>query len=208
MQEMLALIGSLTIVFLVGYLLAKAFGRKSVLDARQRRIPVENARVRFKTGSAVYRSRLISYDDKQWVFAAPMQRDSYIPVPVGEECVCEVVARGGVLLFTSKVIARQSQEGRIVIEAPVSTKLKNRRDDARRIDLPMRLLVGNNGGEVLDVSSNGARVKLNGFQKEGQTVRVDLPDGESRAGTVIESTHDSVGSTVRLSFDRPIQLPD
>ncbi|MEI7577161.1 MAG: flagellar brake protein [Armatimonadota bacterium] len=205
---MLALIGSLTIVFLVGYLLAKAFGRKSVLDARQRRTPVDNARVRFKTSSAVYRSRLISHDDKQWVFAAPMQRDSYIPVPVGEECVCEVVARGGVLLFTSKVIARQSQEGRIVIEAPVNPKLRNRRDDARRIDIPMTLLVGNHGGEVLDLSTNGAKVKLSGFQKEGQTVRVDLPDGESRAGTVIESTHDSIGSTVRISFDRPIHLPD
>lgn len=137
-----------------------------------------------------------------------MQRDSYIPVPVGEECVCEVVARGGVLLFTSKVIARQSQEGRIVIEAPVNPKLRNRRDDARRIDIPMTLLVGNHGGEVLDLSTNGAKVKLSGFQKEGQTVRVDLPDGESRAGTVIESTHDSIGSTVRISFDRPIHLPD
>lgn len=208
MQDMLALIGSLTIVFLVGFLLAKAFGRKSALDAQQKRTPVDNARVRFKTGSAVYRSRLISFGNEQWVFAAPMQRDSYIPVPVGEECVCEVVARGGVLIFTSKVIARQSKEGRIVIEAPVNPKLKNRRDDARRIDIPMKLLVGNHGGEVLDVSTNGAKVKLSGFQKEGQTVRVDLPDGETRAGTVIESTHDNVGSTVRISFDRPIQLPD
>lgn len=195
-------------MFLVGFLLAKALGRKSVLDARLRRTPVENARVRFKTSQAVYRSRLISFDDKQWVFAAPMQRDSYIPVPVGEECVCEVVARGGVLIFSSKVIARQSQEGRIVIEAPTNPKLKNRREGARRIDIPMKLLVGNHGGEVLDVSSNGAKVKLSGFQKEGQTVRVDLPDGESRAATVIESTHDSIGSTVRISFDRPIQLPD
>lgn len=192
----------------MGFLLAKAFGRKSALDAQQKRTPVDNARVRFKTGSAVYRSRLISFGNEQWVFAAPMQRDSYIPVPVGEECVCEVVARGGVLIFTSKVIARQSKEGRIVIEAPVNPKLKNRRDDARRIDIPMKLLVGNHGGEVLDVSTNGAKVKLSGFQKEGQTVRVDLPDGETRAGTVIESTHDNVGSTVRISFDRPIQLPD
>jgi c-di-GMP-binding flagellar brake protein YcgR len=189
-------------------MLAKVFGRKSALSARQKRTPVENARVRFKTGSAVYRSRLISHDDKQWIFAAPMQRDSYIPVPVGEDCVCEVVARGGVLIFTSKVVARQSQEGRIVIEAPVNAKLKNRRDDTRRIDLPMTVQVGSHDGEVIDVSTTGAKVKLNGFQKEGQTVRVDLPDGESRAGTVIESTHDSVGSTVRISFDRPIQLPD
>lgn len=198
----------MTIVFLVGFLLAKLLGRKSALDARLRRTPLENARVRFKTRGAVYRSRLISHDDKQWVFAAPMQRDSFVPIPIGEECVCEVLARGGVLLFISKVIARQSQEGRIVIEAPVKPKLKNRRDGARRIDIPMSLQVGNHGGEVLDVSANGAKVKLSGFQKEGQTVRVDLPDGESRAANVIESTHDSVGSTVRISFDRPIQLPD
>ena len=198
----------MTIVFLVGFLLAKLLGRKSALDDRLRRTPLENARVRFKTSGAVYRSRLISHDDKQWVFAAPMQRDSFVPIPIGEECVCEVLARGGVLIFTSKVIARQSQEGRIVIEAPVKPKLKNRRDDARRMDIPMKLQVGNHSGEVLDVSTNGAKVKLSGFQKEGQTVRVDLPDGESRAATVIESTHDSIGSTVRISFDRPIQLPD
>jgi hypothetical protein len=208
MQEMLAIIGMLTIVFLVGFLLAKVFGHKSALNARRRRTPVENARVRFKTSSAVYRSRLISHDEETWVFAAPMQRDSFVPVPVGEECVCEVVAHGGVLVFTSKVIARQSQEGRIVIEAPVKPKLKNRRDDDRRADIPMRLLVGNIGGEVINVSPSGAKVKLEGFQREGQTVRVDLPGGESRAATVIESTHDSVGSTVRLAFDRPIQLPD
>lgn len=198
----------MTIVFLIGFLLAKAFSRKSIAEAKRNREPLENAKVRFKTADAVYRSRLITHGPDGWVFAAPMQRDSYVPVPIGKECVCEVVARGGVLLFTSKVIARQSEEGRIVVEAPVNPKLKNRRDDPRRIDIPMKMLVGNHGGEVIDVSTNGARVKLSGFQREGQTVRVDLPDGEIRSATVIESKHDNLGSVVRLNFDQPIQLPD
>lgn len=207
MQEILILLGSFSAVFLVGYfaprllILGQSFAKK---ESRQ---PVENAKVRMKTASAFYRCRLISHGKEGWVFSAPMQRDIYVPIPVGEEVTCEVVAKGGLIVFKTQVIARRPQESVIVVAAPKSMSFENRREEDRREGFPMEVVVAGKNGSVMDLSPGGARVKIRGFEREGNVVRIDLPSGESRGATVVDSKNDHEGSVIRLRFDEPILVP-
>lgn len=206
MQEILLLLVSFSAVFALGLGLAKVY---MVLRAKPRKdsyTPVENAKVRMKSATALYRCRLISHDSNTWTFTAPMQRDTYVPVPIGEEVTCEVVAKGGVLLFSSKVIARKAIEGTIVIAAPKNVKLDDRRDKTDRAEIEMAVVVAGKTGSVMDLSPGGARVKIQGFEREGNMVRIDLPTGESRGATVVDSKNDHMGSVIRLKFDEPISV--
>jgi c-di-GMP-binding flagellar brake protein YcgR len=207
MQAILTLTAIFSAVFVLSYGISSVvifFKKNNKEDGHK---PLPNAKVRLKTNSAMYRSRLIEVSEAGWVFAAPMQRDSYIPIPIGEEMICEVMARGGVLLFSSSVIARRSVEGSIVVATPKKTQLKNRRDQTRRVDLPLDVTVGGHEATVINLSEGGAKVRIRGFEREGNVIRVSLSSGEARAATVLETAHDSAGSVIRLCFDEPISVP-
>lgn len=207
MQEILLLLGSFSAVFVAGFfaprlmMIARSYLKKESLE------PVDNAKVRMKSASSLYRCRLISHDKEGWTFTAPMQRDIYVPIPIGEEVVCEVVGQNGLLVFKSQVIARRAQEGVIVVAAPKNISLENRRDGDRREGRPMEVIVAGKNGSVMDLSPGGARVKIRGFEREGNVVRIDLPSGESRGATVVDSKNDHEGSVIRLRFDEPIMVP-
>lgn len=208
MQEILTLLAGFSAVFAAGYLAARLFsGGKSIFRKNDFE-PVENAKVRMKSASALYRCRLISHGPDGWVFSAPMQRDSYVPIPVGEVMTCEVIGKSGVMTFQTAVIARRSKEGVIVVSAPKNVNVQNRREGNRREGLPMEVMVGGKSGSVMDLSPGGARVKIKGFEKEGNSVRIDLPSGESRGATVVDARNDFEGSVIRLRFDEPIRVPN
>ena len=206
MQEILTLLLSFSLVFAIGYVGAKTFNALRSRPRKEEYIPVENAKVRMKTSGALYRCRLVSHSSKLWVFTAPMHRDNFVAISVGEAVTCEVVANGGLLLFTSTVIARKSIEGTITVAAPATIKLDNRRDKADREVVDMAVVVSGTSGEVMDLSPGGARVKIKGFQREGNIVMIDLPTGESRAAVVVDSKNDHMGSVIRLKFDEPIEV--
>ena len=207
MQEILILLVSFSAIILAGYFGSKLFAtiKRSLKD--DDRQPVENAKVRMKTASSLYRCRLISQGPEGWVFSAPIQRDYFVPIPFGEEVTCEVLAKGGVLIFKTRVIGRRSEEKSIVVENPKNVAFENRREDDRRDDISMDVTVAGKSGSVMDLSPGGARVKIRGFEREGNVVQIDLPSGESRAATIVDSKNDHIGSVIRLKFDEPIQLP-
>jgi len=208
MQAFLELLGSFSLVFCLAYAVTYIV----LLPARKTHQlgyrPLENARVRFKTPTNLYRSRLLEFNDTEWIFAAPLQRDSFVPIDLGTEVVCEVVARGGLLIFKSVVIARDADQGSLTIKAPESPKLSDRRDSIRRVDLPFDIHIGGFKAELMDISTDGARIKINGFQKEGKTLEVDLGNGEHRIATIIDSKLNEFGSILRVRFDRPVTIPD
>ncbi len=204
MQEILTLLASFSAVFAVGYIGGRGYMALRSMGNKSAQTPVENAKVRMKTSDALYRCRLVSKDGSSWTFTAPMHRDNYVPVSVGESVKCEVVANGGLLIFETKVIARKSIEGTIVVAAPKSVKLDNRRMNLDRREVDMDVVVAGKNGAVIDLSPGGARVKIQGFEREGNMVRIDLPSGESRCATVVDSKNDQFGSVIRLKFDEPI----
>lgn len=208
MHQFLELLGSFCLVFCFGYGITYIFVTFRNKHDQARRQPLENAKVRFKTATNLYRTRLLEYGETEWVFAAPLQRDSYVPIPIGSEIVCEVVARGGVLIFSSVVTDRDADRGALMIKAPVSPKLMDRRDEIRRVDIPMQLVIGESTAEVMDLSSGGARIKIKGYEREGKVINISLPDGDERRGTVIDTHNSETGSVIRLKFDRPIAIPE
>ena len=206
MQEILTLLVSFSAVFALGAIAAKAVVTLRSRSHRDGCAPVENAKVRMKTSTALYRCRLISHDRNSWVFTAPMQRDNYVPISVGEQVTCEVIANGGLIIFSSVVTSRKAIEGSIVVAAPKNIKLENRRDQSDRKEIDMAVVVAGKNGAVIDLSPGGARVKIQGFEREGNMVRVDLPSGESRGAIVVDSKNDHMGSVIRLKFDEPIEV--
>lgn len=206
MQEILTLLVSFSAVFALGAIAAKAVVTLRSRSHRDGCTPVENAKVRMKTSTALYRCRLISHDRNSWVFTAPMQRDNYVPISVGEQVTCEVIANGGLIIFSSVVTSRKAIEGSIVVAAPKNIKLENRRDQSDRKEIDMAVVVAGKNGAVIDLSPGGARVKIQGFEREGNMVRVDLPSGESRGAIVVDSKNDHMGSVIRLKFDEPIEV--
>ena len=206
MQEILTLLVSFSAVFALGAIAAKAVVTLRSRSHRDGCTPVENAKVRMKASTALYRCRLISHDRNSWVFTAPMQRDNYVPISVGEQVTCEVIANGGLIIFSSVVTSRKAIEGSIVVAAPKNIKLENRRDQSDRKEIDMAVVVAGKNGAVIDLSPGGARVKIQGFEREGNMVRVDLPSGESRGAIVVDSKNDHMGSVIRLKFDEPIEV--
>ena len=206
MQEILILLVSFSAVFALGAIAAKAVVSLGSRSRRDGCTPVENAKVRMKTSTALYRCRLISHDRNSWVFTAPMQRDNYVPISVGEQVTCEVIANGGLIVFSTVVTSRKAIEGSIVVASPKNVKLENRRDQSDRKEIDMAVVVAGKNGAVIDLSPGGARVKIQGFEREGNMVRVDLPSGESRGAIVVDSKNDHMGSVIRLKFDEPIEV--
>ncbi len=206
MQEILLLLISFSAVFALGIIAARAWISLRTRAKGDELSPVENAKVRMKTSTALYRCRLISRDHNGWVFTAPMQRDHFVPISVGEQITCEVIANGGLIVFSTIVISRRAIEGSIVVAAPKSVKLQNRRDQTDRKQVDMDVVVAGKNGAVIDLSPGGARVKIQGFEREGNMVRIDLPTGESRGATVVDSKNDHLGSVIRLKFDEPITV--
>ena len=135
-----------------------------------------------------------------------MQRDNYVPISAGEQITCEIVAKGGLIIFSTVVSSRNSIEGSIVVAAPKTVKLENRRDQFDRREVDMDIVVAGKNGAVIDLSPSGARVKIQGFEREGNMVRIDLPSGESRGAVVVDSKNDHMGSVIRLKFDEPIEV--
>ncbi len=207
MQELITFLASFAGVFAAGLLLARLHAGRKFSFKRSKCQPTENAKVRMKTSDALYRCRLISHSDTEWVFSAPMQRDMYVPIRVGETVNCEVVGNEGLIIFQSQIIARRAGEAAIVVAAPKAVSVENRRDNDRREGIPMDVVVGGKTGSVMDLSPGGAKVRIRGFEREGNIVRIDLPFGESRGATVVDSKNDHEGSIIRLRFDEPILVP-
>ena len=206
MQEILTLLVSFSLVFGLGLIIAKFVMASRSKPRKDAYTPVENAKVKMKTKTALYRCRLVSMDSSGWVFTAPIHRDNYVPVTVGEEITCEIVAKGGILLFSTKVIARKPIERMITVAVPKNMKLDDRRDKSDRSEIEMDVVVAGKNGAVIDLSPGGARVKIQGFEREGNMVRIDLPTGESRGAIVVDSKNDHMGSVIRLKFDEPIEV--
>lgn len=107
----------------LAFLLALAFGAGvSGLVRRLRRppmpIPSPGASLRIRADAAVYRSRFLEVATEGWVFAAPLQRDAYVPLRIGEDLVVESEEPDGRLIFRAKLVERCAASGKMVMSAP------------------------------------------------------------------------------------------
>jgi hypothetical protein len=108
----------------LAFLVAIAFGAGvSTLVRRLRRppmpIPSPGSPLRIRADEAVYRSRFLEAGTEGWIFAAPLQRDVYVPLRVGEDLVVEAEEPEGRLIFRAKLVERCGNTGRMVMSRPM-----------------------------------------------------------------------------------------
>ncbi len=108
---------------LLAFLLALMFGAGVSIAVRRLRrppmpVPPEGARLRIRSDLTVYRSRFLGADRTGWRFAAPLQRDVYVPLRVGESLVIEAESDHERLLFRSTLISRDAETGMMVAQVP------------------------------------------------------------------------------------------
>lgn len=118
----------------LAFVLAIAFGAGvSTLVRRLRRpsmpVPSPGAPLRIRADAAVYRSRFLEVGMDGWVFAAPLQRDAYVPLRVGEDLVVEAEEAEGRLVFRATLVDRCGDSGRMVMSRPVQVHRAGPRND-------------------------------------------------------------------------------
>lgn len=186
-------VGGITVAVGAGWFYTRAKSRY-----QERLNPVEGAILTIRATSGVYRSHMITLGRTSWTLSAPLQRDNYVPLRVGEELIIEAATDRGALLFRSEVVARMSNPHAILIKRPTKIHRVERREHKRWPNMAgERVRVEGQVGQLLDLSEGGARVRLATKPYKGDRVRLDMPSGKAVYAWVIASE----GSEARLRFE-------
>jgi hypothetical protein len=187
MQELAQLIGYMFILLaaatLAGWLLTtfKSGSRMSVN-------PEEGTCIRMRGESGMYRTRLVEVRGPFWVLSAPLMRDFYVPIRVGEKITIEVPFPDGVIYSKAVVRSRDAQSHTLIIERPEGARKVERRTE-RRICDAFNVTVGLEGvtSQLLNISRGGARVSTVHAVTPGERVRLDVAGVDSPIyGSVLE----------------------
>lgn len=127
---MVQLFGLSTLAFCISMLVGSLI---SGLIRHYRRVPVPpeiGALLRVRAEGSIYRSRFLGVTPEGWKFAAPLQRDSFVPLHVGETLIVEATDGKRVTLFRSVLVDRKTEDGTMTAKVPkqvfISPKGKRR----------------------------------------------------------------------------------
>ncbi len=207
MQDLAELIGYFAILF------AAAAGMGYWVSQRRLGRPIkalpEGCVVRVKSGNHLYRSRFVESNQEGWVFSAPLSRDRFIPLTIGERIVLETSRPDGLLVFETVVVSRAMHPHTLTVRSPKELRPVNRRREARILgDAWPEVWLGPTPGRLLDVSGSGARVLAGRRIEVGTPVTVRLECvPEPVEATVVGCETFCKESTLRVRFLQPIALP-
>lgn len=145
------------------------------LARRRRNVLAPGCAVRLRTPEGVYRTRFAGPCRQGLVFAAPLQRDAYVPISVGASVTVEAPSEKGILLFRSRVAARSAETHELVLENPERVFQEDRREHAREGRREEPICVEHAAAWLSDLSPNGLRFRSDRRFECGERVRVDLP---------------------------------
>lgn len=162
-------------------------------------VPPNGTILRIRANSGCYRSRIESTSGSLWAISAPIQRDGYVPLRVGEELVVEGGALGAAVIFRTEVAARET--GVLRVRRPKKIHRVERRHYRRNPALTgVKVSVDGATGRILDFSEGGAKVETSFRVVRGGRVSVQFPWGAS-VGAWVMSTE---GREARLRFEELI----
>lgn len=199
-------LASLIIFFATGFVVALTTAWlfvKMTLHFRKKLIPPVGSVLRLRASSGVYRSNLMKLGGSVWTISAPLQRDTYVPLRVGEEIVVEAASKHGALVFRSQIVARHTHPHSFSIQCPDKIHQIERREHKRWPHLsgePVKL-EGQNG-RIIDLSEGGARIQSPCRTHKGDRVRLDMPWGQEIYAWVLSSE----GNEARLRFEDLMEL--
>lgn len=200
----------LSLLFLAAF--AVAAGLTAIVSAVGRHrtaglVPPENAGLRIRASSGMYRSRFLGAGPSGWTFAAPIQRDAYVPIRVGEQLTIEASSANGMLLFQTEVIERDADTHQVTVAPPHRVSRIERRQARRFPEYKgVSALLDGRAATLCDLSEYGARLETDAEVRAGERVELRL-DGarEPIVGWVLEATPQGRGRLIaRIRFEDPV----
>src|SRR5438067_1831524 len=156
MGQIVQLCGYFAIVF------ALSVGASYLFAAfRQRRrltMPLPSSSIQLRSGAMVYRSRFVGRSSEGWIIAAPLSRDSHVPLRVGEELTIWMPTDQGLRHFETEILHRDGETHQLTVREPRKMSPVERRQSprVRAFTNPNVTLDGHNA-TLLDLCENGAR---------------------------------------------------
>lgn len=209
MTEVLSMIGLFAVVFGTSLALTYLFTHLRANKRENVSLP-EGAKVRMVGAGGSYRCYFARSEPKGLVFSAPLQRDRYVPLRVGDSLIVQAPFEGGLLTFSGEIIERSAEAHEIMVAHPKIVRRMDRRSEAR--DTTCRgseALLNGMAAKMVDLSAGGARVLAGGTVKPGEIVTLELPLGLGAVpGWALESLPaawmDRQGSEIRIQFQQPL----
>lgn len=166
---------------------------------RPRFAPASGARLRLAAPHGSFRSRIVEARGALWTIDAPLRRDAYVALRVGERLRVETPAKDGVWVGVAAVEARDAETHRFNLRLVAPLRRVERRSERRH---PVNAEAMLNGVRVVlaDLSASGARVVTQGGLPEpGERVLLDLPGKRDVFGYVVGL--DRENAVARICFD-------
>jgi hypothetical protein len=209
MLVILQILGILVLSAVVAYGLTAAglLFRKKVTE--QSLLP--GSAVRLKTPSGVYRTRFIGPSAEGMSFAAPLQRDHYVPIGVGELVTVESPMKNGVAIFRTRVVARDADTHEILLAKPEKIYREDRRSASRRRSEMEQIRVEDAPAWLCDLGPAGIRFRCETTIKKGERIKVELPDrNEPSYAWVLDCSGNQSrfarSHLVRARFEEPVEF--
>lgn len=209
MVEFLQMVGFLAVVFAaslgISYFITRS-KRKSV-----QLVPLpENARVRMVGPGGSYRCFYLRRNKHGLIFSAPIQRDHYVPVRIGESMMVQAPLSDSILTFRTSVVDRDVDTHEFTLATPERVRHVDRRSEKRDSSLSGSIIrLNDEPASLKDLSAGGAKVISNALVRPGDTVKVELPgDYGVIYGWALEAIPTAYGtgmaSELRVRFEEPL----
>ncbi len=173
-MEIGTFLGFLIVAFVVSTLIAHW-----LVDRRKSgssKAPDPGTTLRLRATAGVYRSKLILAEAGGWRISAPLSRNHYVPLRIGESITVEAPVQGGVYLFKTIVAARDADLHELILCPPTNVAPTERRT-IQRCERVEPITIEGEPGQLVDISALGARLKTRKRFTPGDRVRLDLRDG-------------------------------
>lgn len=209
MREILEVIGLFAIALVIGAVIGTIFSMRR----RSKHHVLELAphtKARLVGPKGVYRCYYVATEREGLVFSAPLQRDHYVPVQVGEPYMAQVPTTDGVLTFRTEVVSRDPVTHQFTVAHPSAVRRVERRAELRETVFDgIEAQINDEPAVLCDLSANGAKLVTQCDITAGESVRLVLPDGRGVCdGWALESIPgawgSAVGRIVRVRFSEPL----
>ena len=207
MFEMLATLG---IVVAGSYLVTRAVMLSRPSPSK---VAIPNgAKLKLLTPSGAYRCHVEKTDKTGIVTSAPLFRDSYVPLRIGEKVVVQVALQDRLLTFHTSVLSRDGVYHRVTLAHPKAFRWTERRSEVRtRLPRHSDAMVNGVAASLVDVSPTGVRIHTLALMNAGDFVEIAVPSsGSTLAGWVLGSSPVAIGNRMgrelRIRLDDPAPL--
>jgi c-di-GMP-binding flagellar brake protein YcgR len=205
MVQIVELCGYFAIVFAVS--IGASYLITSIRVKRKNAAPLPNTTLQIRTGSGLYRSKFIGDNASGWVISAPLSRDAYVPLRVGEAITVLGPTESGLKHFHTEILLRDSETHELTIKIPEKMSTVERRQSFR-VDkfLTPNAVVEGQPATLLDLSEGGARVVIREQIKRGERTALELPGNDKMFAWVVDSSPANPGYVIRLRFEEPLNV--